>query len=628
MHARNAERWIVRRNGRLAPDLQPLRVEESSGGKRMDFAELVLDPAMAKRMEDYSPLNDIGSEIEIEAIKGGVKHIGIVSQVIPVFSPQGEIYKFVSQTRPHLFGNPAGGVLMYCPQFPPAKVDWDPDGTLGQPQGTFKLVDDDIVFNPEIDGRIFGNRHGSLRYGKEQIAIFLDPNSVQTEAGRTLHKGGTASWTLSSAVHYLCWILNPEQLIVRNPTLRDLVRTFTDSVDLVRNVKIDDGDFLTDALDSLLNPLGYHWRLSKERGRRYLRFYQRGTGGRLMWLNHQRFGEIFDPLKTNVEAQGVVFDAGRLANQIVGRGSKLQIEITAELCRGWDPAYDEYERDQLKNTEFTDEYLQEEPAIEFAWRRWVLNEGGDYIGTRPEITDQFPPGVKSRLEAAGVLQWMVPRRREFKPTLTLKADGEPIGPTKGIEIEWSSDGETWNPAGKWSIELLEKECGILIGSTEIPEELFDAGDTAKIRVTATIETDFRITGFAERQGSSPIVAPVTAILDLDSQFHWRQVTTLSKYKSGNRPSLAEDDRDALQGFVESLRDRFDSVDVTGAVTLEGVDQHDYTVGDRVAGIKGKNISFKARKDGAVYPQIAAITYDIEGQRTILHMQRVRETVVI
>ena len=57
---------------------------------------------------------DIGSQIEIEAIRGGVKHVGIITQVIPTFSPQGEVYKFVSQTRPYLFGNPAGGAILKC----------------------------------------------------------------------------------------------------------------------------------------------------------------------------------------------------------------------------------------------------------------------------------------------------------------------------------------------------------------------------------------------------------------------------------------------------------------------------------------------------------------------------------
>src|SRR5688572_79964 len=152
MHSRKAERWIVRRNGQTVTNLQPLRIEESNGSKRMDYAELIYDPALARRMEDYSPLIDIGSDIEIEAIRGGVKHFGIITQVIPMFGPQGEVFKFISQARNSLFGRPAGGVIMYNPNFPRA-TEWNPDGIPMQPEGQFKLVDDPIIFNPEIDGK-------------------------------------------------------------------------------------------------------------------------------------------------------------------------------------------------------------------------------------------------------------------------------------------------------------------------------------------------------------------------------------------------------------------------------------------------------------------------------------------
>jgi hypothetical protein len=102
MHARPSQAWKVYRNKRPAPELQPIRIEESCDGKRLDYAELILDPALAKRMEDYKPMHDVGSEIEIEAVGVGLKHVGVVTQVIPTFGPSGEVYKFISQMRPHL----------------------------------------------------------------------------------------------------------------------------------------------------------------------------------------------------------------------------------------------------------------------------------------------------------------------------------------------------------------------------------------------------------------------------------------------------------------------------------------------------------------------------------------------
>jgi hypothetical protein len=550
-------------------------------------------------------------------------------QVIPIFNPTGETFKLISQTQPYLFGRPSGGVVMYNPNFPRA-TEWNPDGIPMQPEGQFKLVDDPIVFNPEIDGKVFGNMHDSMTYGERQLNIFLHPDAVKTAAGQRLHQGQAIHWTLSAAVYYLCHWLNPRQVVIKNPSRAELVHAFNDSVDFVRNALVADGEYLPEVLDAFLGPLGYHWKLRKGRTRAAkIEFYQRAAGGSLVWLNHQRFGEIFDPKKTNVEANGVVFDSGRLANRIVGRGSKLQIEITAELVRAWDPQFDEWNRDDFRKSNLTDEAVAESPGVKDAWRKWTLNENGDYIGLRPELREEFSPGLKARLRAGGYLDWMIPGRRKFLPTLTRIADStQPAGEADGIEIEWRVGDGQWRPASRWEVGILQHECGIHLGGDEIPEELFDAGPDAAIRVTATIETDFRITAIAERRNSSPLVDVGTAILDLDSQFHWREVTALSKYKSSNRPSDAEDDRLSLVAFVNEIRDRFDNLDVAGAVTLEGVDQHQYRIGDRVAGVKGKGISFRSRSDATTYPQIAAITYDIEGQKTILHMQRVRENVVI
>lgn len=626
MHVRNAQEWRVYRNGQLTPELQPLRVQESFGAQRMDHAELLIDPKMAKRMQDYSPLKDMGANIRIEAVGVGVKHVGIVGQVQPVLSPQGETFKLISQAQPHLFGRPSGGVVVLDPSFP--AETWNPDG-LPQPNGKFKLVDDPIVFNPEIDGRVFGNMHGAIVYGPAKINVFLHPNSVKTEAAQRLHQGKAINWPLSAAVYYLCHWMNQTQLLFRNPSREELERAFDDSVDLLRNVQVEEGQYLPEVLDALVGPLGYHWRTKKGVSRKpRIEFYRRATGGSLVWLNHQRFGEIFDPKKTNVEANGVVFDADRLANRIIGRGSKLQIELTAELCRAWDPKFDEWDRDDFKKGNITAEVETEHPGISNAWRKWVLNESGEYAGTRPEITSEFPPGVKARLQAAGLLEWMLPRRRRFLPTLTQTIDGTtPIGNVDGIEVEWHAGDGEWRPTN-WEIAILEHECGIFINNDELPEELIDAGADASIRVTATIETLFRITATAERRQSSPLLDDQPAMLDLESQFHWREVTALSKYKNSGLPSDAQDDRARLQTYVEEIRERFDNLDVAGAVTLEGVDQHLYEVGDRVAGVKGKQISFRSRSDGIAYPQIAAITYDVESQKTVLQMQRHRETVVI
>src|SRR5688500_5953687 len=136
MHSRKSQRWIVYRNGQPDPRLQPLRIEESMGSKRLEFAELMIDPIYQKRMENYTPLNEIGDRIQIEAVGGGMKHAGVVTQVIPVFGQEGETYKYVSQAINELYGNPACGVIMFNPNFPRAPELAPPFER--QPKGQFK----------------------------------------------------------------------------------------------------------------------------------------------------------------------------------------------------------------------------------------------------------------------------------------------------------------------------------------------------------------------------------------------------------------------------------------------------------------------------------------------------------
>lgn len=625
MPSRPAPTWIVRRNGQIDPSLQVLRIDESADGQHCDRAEVMVDPARAPRLQDFDPLTALGDVIEIESarLSAGalykVRHFGTVTQHLPHISPAGETIKYVSRVEPYHFGRPAGGVLMYAPGVPQFRAP----GWLEQPQGQFKLVDDEIIFNPEIDGRIVGNMHSQVRYGPARMPVFLDPESVRTEAGRTLHGGEAIIWTLSAAVYYLCWALNGEQIVVTNPTREELASVFRDSVDFVRNAKVDDGEFLPQVLDKLLKPLGYHWRLFKPAPQeRKLVFFRRGTGGRVVWLKHQRHGESLDSEKTNTEAAGVVFDASRLANAIIGRGSKLQIEITAELVRAWPESLDDRDRDELTNKAI-EEDAGETEGLKFAWRKWALNEAGDYIGTRG-LVSIFSGALREQLRSAGLLDWMVPRRRKLLPTLTRNAAGDgPVGRNRGIEIEFGSGGN-WQPADNWGIELLEHEAGILITSDDIPEALFDLGDAARVRITATIETDFRITATASRKPDSVIGFDAAAQLDLSGDFHWLVVTPFSKHFDGENPSLTVDDRVDLQNFVESLRAKFDQVDVTGNVVLDGVDRGQYAVGDRVAGIQGRNYRFNASRRGDVYPQIVGITYDVMHQRTILHLERLRE----
>jgi hypothetical protein len=627
-HRRPAQKWAVYWNGERDRRLQPLLIEHVIGGETISFCELMLDPKLMtpEMRNEYRPLENVGVSIDVVAEgapMNAVKHSGVISQIMPHWTPAGETLKYVSRTERYLFGSPLAGTFMY----------WKQGGTV--------FVPGPCVFNPEIDGRTVGNMHSQsgVTLPTGGLHVFIDPETGRNAQEQTLLGGQPERWNLSNAIMYLCQALNGSQAFVKNPNIDELRRQVDDDNDLVRNIEIPHGAYLPQALDSLLGPLGYYWFVQMDsRTSRRIVIHEKDKGGKVVSLYHQKYYELFDPAKTNVEACGVTYDCDRLANRIVGRGARRQIEITVELVKAW-PA--DLDNSRLRDLKRSRHHLNvgESPEIVNAYRKWVLNETGAYIGTRDEITTRFNANVAG-LADGNLLANSIPRPRVLQPTLTARLiDGVavPIGAQRGVEVEWLGpptpgvEDETaaqrearWRPAGNWGIEILEHEGGIYIAGEDIPTEILLRREDAAIRVTATIDLDERCEAIAAPTQSTPQQRhTVTEDIDLDGQFHWREISQLSKYSGAGAPSLAEDDRTAIQEYVNLLRDRFDSVDVGGPAVLEGVDQHRYHIGQRVEGIIGKRLMFDNRRARPTIPCIAGITLDIMQQKTTLHLMRMK-----
>jgi hypothetical protein len=608
MPSRPAPTWNVYRNGILTPELQPLIIQRSLNGERMDYAELIVDTRKYPSfngLDDFSAFPWLGHTLEIGFSTGGYVHRGTIVQAVPKFNRSEAGIKIVSRTEPHQFGLTLFGQAHFNPI-----------------NGQFFITDDELVFNPTIDGKTKGNKHDSKTYGPQQMPVFLSPEATRTEAARTLQGGQNVSWTLSEVLFYLCWMANREQTFLVNPTLAELQTAVVDSVDLVRDLKIKAGSNLPEALDAVLGGLGYFWRLVQVGAfsLNKIEIIRRSTGGALTWLNHQRIGSKLNTSATNTESMGVRFDTTRLANQIVAKGGKIQVEITAELHRGWPSDLDD---EPLESLELSAAKLSENPEKINAWRKWVLNEAGDYIGVRDDITDYLVDDVREKLQEENLLRWFLPRRRNFMPTLTTVGE-VPIGDVNGILVEYKDYAGEWKSAKEWGIQLLDNECGIRLTGSNVPEELYDQGADAAIRVTATIEGDYRLTYTAGKQADSPIFAIKEAYVDLEDSYQHRIVLPGSKYADGGE-SIAADDTYALEAFATSLRSRFDQIDIPGGIVIEGLDWFPYyQPGDRVRGVEGKNISFAVKPGTDQYPQIVSVTLDIENQKTILQLQRFRE----
>lgn len=484
-------------------------------------------------------------------------HFGRIAKNSIKLNEEGESFSFRSRFDHHMFGNP-----------------WHAVPTVSFPSLYTRNVDAPrAVLNPTINDKPFGNAAIPTNAGFTAPAFFLEhasiPESVWSPDGRYNLPGLTGVfsrdplspasnlaashyWTIGAAVWHVCWVLNPHQTYVANPPLRSLLSPryangplFDPS--LLRDHVIERGDYLPDILDALLHPYGFDWYVYKQPGRRQIVIKERGvanpalTGGGLTNLGLQRLGDDFDNRKTQVKAINLdtsLVDAA--ANTVIVVGGHEEVEGTFELIPGWDPKYDKMKIDEIdKIASMGSEEIEKHPGIERAWRDWVLNEGGDYIGLRrpgkgqvmtgasgsvsttttlgeeEEEDDpaEFPsawdleyrkrflepfdlsklfilnyldPNPRSRRKP-GVPQNLLERRRKFLPTISENTRGEPYGPSRGLYVEihpydGDEDAGPWIPLGNpgapaiTSVQPLTNECGIrFVNMKTFPTELRSLG---------------------------------------------------------------------------------------------------------------------------------------------------------
>lgn len=620
-------------------------MQESAGIERLDTAHLLYKNLNLEGREFHSQI--MGEEIEvIRTDTNEVLHWGKVQVVPAQLGPDGESLMIVSRTEKFHLGERVNGYWVWNPIQPTTGGD--------DPVGGPTLINRDLVFNPIIDGKVCGNLN-SVRTSEQDeedeeigFPLFLDPESMRTTAAKNVQGYGLTgsvsaiNWPLSKCIHYLLQTLNAAEACVTNPTLATIAAACDDSGDLVINTQIPRGTYLAEALDMLLEPLGYRWKVVRTAlGSRVYQFFNR-TAGTAVWVRHQAIGSVYDSGLTNVEVSGITFDVSNLANQVDIVGGPYAYEVTVELARGWPTAQDNLDEVQLNKTD------ENFAATKDVWRRWVLNEAGDYIGVRSEIDGIFTDAFRAALQDEyGDTIWdeFVPRRRKFEPTLTLKSDGTPIGEHgSGIEIEVRNanyDAENpeqapeWLPIGGWGVQVLEHECGIYFDGDMPPlakwEELTGATrEDMRLRVTATIVADKRLEARAVKQEDSPNPEVVPLLIDAPTKFRHQERSPLSKYHGTDRPSLEAIDTAAIGDFSERVREIWDLMDVGGPIQLDGLDAADdgttYQVGQRVKGILGKNLSFEAKDDSEEYPQIVAIERNVMNQSMVLHLQRLKRQI--
>jgi len=650
-------------------------ITKSSGGDKKDTCVLAVDLArMGRRLVDMNTPEGYSRKVEIRLAddRGQVTddvifwgELGV--QNITIFGGNGgrEEAGMVATVEGWHFGDILTGPLVYDP------ID-DESRVLGRP----------VVFNPEIDGIIEGNR-GPLDPAEvdPKHHVWVDPESLRTDEAATVQSVEVdpdtsdpipleaEAWTLGQATAALCWLLNPDEDNVLNPELSDLDNTglavdgggvygdadnaatgiMLDAPEL-KNVKMPLGQYLPRLLSELLHPHGFDWCVEPVRHRDpeaaepeageeddpanfstklKLRFFKRSEGvERQVYL--ARPGSRVDSTPNNAAGVGIEWNLMDLSNEVIAQGSTVERECTFELRRAWPVADDALEEDDLRKSDETGEtQYKEKPDV---WRKWVLDTDGSYVGLR--AVDEVSPWLGS-LEAPFDLKPIlgdetIPRRRKFGAPLTYRnADKERW--TASAKVEWldiddTTDGEdgTWKHASGFSI--LEKECGVYFDGDKPPDDLIKLGDDARLRITATIKGDTRVEGTATRRSTSPLAADVKLYIDVSDRFHDRQIQTTGDYASVLYPGTYDaDDRDdatEIQTYAEELRNVEESARISANLTLAGI-QDGYKLGDLITEINGRGISLNQNSPSNAtkrYLQVTEIQYDQKSQTTQLAIE--------
>jgi hypothetical protein len=334
----------------------------------------------------------------------------------------------------------------------------------------------------------------------------------------------------------------------------------------------------------------------------------------------QRPGETRDIKKTTVADFDAVYDIFEMANRIEVYGDYLKREATFTLKKGWSTDYDATHEADLERGQ---SMAESHPSV---GRKWILNEAGDYVGMRPEIT--VPYSVDSLF---GSTQQV--RRRRFIRCLSQHTDADDLE-SNGFRVDWYDSSQTGAVTSatatdpgwvrvKWPFSVLEKECGILFEGSSVPEGLWALisnghPDQALVRITATIVGDKRVNGIATRQARSPNAQDVTLVLDLHDRFQFSKVDSSSIFAS--RPSTARDDSTAIQTYAESVRDIEDACKIHCSIVMEGIGHPQYQMGDLITNVQGRGLSlngYNPQGGGSTRnPQIVGFTWHLAGNQRL------------
>jgi hypothetical protein len=268
-------------------------------------------------------------------------------------------------------------------------------------------------------------------------------------------------------------------------------------------------------------------------------FYKEGAG-RIVELNYQRAGEQLSISKTNVAALSSRRNLWPVTHKYIGQGDFKAYEATFELVKAWDPADEDTDYDKYSPSTNTDFH-----KVKDVYRKWCLNEAGDYSGAPYNQGDAFD--FSKIFESSN----FACRRRRFWPAFTTDKQGRSFG--YYLQISLDNGLHWWQYL--YAFNNLLDECGVWLSSDQLDANTWIAAlnGVLKFRITASVVSDERLSCVVA-DGPVGSAAPVVEhLITLPRQFKYRKVSGRSIYANPGVDSLGVpdemDDSAALHEFV-------------------------------------------------------------------------------
>jgi hypothetical protein len=505
-------------------------------------------------------------------------------------------------------------------------------------------VSEEIVFNPEIDGEVRGNKSSNFQTQNHYWIIpeVSESAALQDELGQSV-----SMWSLPEAIVAVCRMMNEEEVYIRNPVIDEESELWTGAPE-IKNLRLQTGFYLPYYLDAILHPAGYNWWLDPETEK-----LPQGDGPETQWkyerpiirifrkgwspdppkeLNFQAPGSTLDLSESNVNQYRIDRKISDAYNCVRVLGDKIRVEMTFRLYPGWRNSEDALTPDELAISD-GDQYAEHKTAH----RLWIANE---WLGWSDNRTGAYEVGLNLVALALGTYSLtgngqnypVLRPKLILEPPLTYQGSGDDKV-RRDILLEYSIDsGVTWTEVsskiGGWAV--LGDQVGIIFTDDKPPQDIWDAfqDETLRMRVTGTVASPTNYynydTDTPDFNDSSAIMRARRLVLDRSSEFrHWFVLgknnpagsgiggTNDSVLKDDVAGAETHDDRQALYDFAAATLRNVMHAEYDADFTLPGW-HTEYKIGDLLSKINGREVGLNQSADAEDprYLQITGIEWEL------------------